>query len=599
MKIPSLTLLLDAFTAVVRRFPMAMISAVTGVAVLMAILEDHDNATTFNLWMVAHLGLPLFVGLVVFGEDRGWSRRDWQYWALAAGGLALLAVYFLALPDPRDRGFEDVDLPRYMALLGVAHLFVAAAPYLNGRRVDDFWEYNKQLFANLVIGAAYTLILWGGLALAILAVDQLFDFHIQGKAYGHLFILLAGLFNTAFFLYHFPKNYAFDETDTAYNAVFKNLCKYILIPIVILYFLILYAYAAKILLSWTLPKGWVGVLVLGFSVAGIFTYLLNYLLPRYDPGLLISRYRRWFWWVLLPMVLLLFIAISRRIGDYGVTEPRYFVAVAGLWLLACGLYFALSRTDNIKFIPISLAIFALVSVFGPWSAFAVSRRSQLAVLEDLLVKNGRLANGRIAKAETELPDPDATRIYSLLYYLHGRGALAGSVEPWLGMPLDSLPSTRRKDEVGRFSEWIGLRRGTPAEQVSITVSQNRQINSGNMRGYQTWYRESLRIGEEEPSSGRYFAITADGSSLVWREKRGDRVEDLDRFDLRPNLKAWLAQADEGNSVSLEAGDETIDFNGRRAELRLVVEEIQLIETATGQPGMRYFQGLIFLKDKVK
>lgn len=599
MKIPSLTLLFDAFIAVVRRFPMAMLTVFTGMAVLMAILEDQDTDDMLKLWMMAQLGLPLFVGNTALSEDRGWTQRDWRHWLLVAGALGVLALYFIAMPDPKGRSFGETGLARYLIVLGVAHLYVAVAPYLNRRPVDDFWEYNKQLFANFIIGAAYTLILWGGLALAILAVDQLFDFNVSGKAYGHLFIVLGGVFNTTFFLHHFPRDYAFEETDRAYNAVFKNLCKYILIPIVILYFLILYAYSAKILVTWTLPKGWVGSLVLGFSVAGIFTYLLNYLLPRYDPGLLISRYRRWFWWVMLPLIVLLFAAVSRRIGDYGITEPRYFVAAAGLWLLACALYFALSKSDNIKFIPISLGIVALLSVFGPWSAFAVTERNQLAILEKLLIKNNRLVDGRIAKAETKLPEPDAGRIHSLLYFLHQRDALADGVEPWLGMPLDSLPSVRRKDDVGRLAEWLGLSHGAHSEAVTINVTQNRPINSGNMRGYQTWYRETLYAADQEPTAGRYFAITADGAGLAWREKQGARVTELDRFDLRPTLTKWLAQADENHYVSLQAGDETIDFNGRRAEVRLVVEELRITETATGQPELEYFQGLIFLKDKVK
>ena len=160
-----------------------------------------------------------------------------------------------------------------------------------------------------------------------------------------------------------------------YTTAFKNLTKFILIPITAIYFLILYAFSTKILVTWQLPEGWVGKLVLGFSVAGIFTYLLNFMLVKFDDSVVVKGFRRWFFYILLPMVLLLFVAIGRRIGDYGVTEARYVVAISGAWLLLISVYFILSKRDNIKFIPISLAVFSLLTVLGPLSAFKVSERS--------------------------------------------------------------------------------------------------------------------------------------------------------------------------------------------------------------------------------
>ena len=233
-----------------------------------------------KLWMLGQLGLPLFTGLTALAESRTWSFQ--KHLSILAGGLVLLGIYGWSLPDNIQQEFNQVDMIRYTVLLVVAHLFVAVAPYLNQLKISDFWNYNRQIFANLVVGAAYTFILWGGLSLALLAIRQLFSLHIAGENYARLFILLAGIFLTIFFLYQFPGHYAQDEPEADYNAVFKNLCKYILIPIVGLYFLILYAYSFKILVQWELPNGWVSGLVLGFSVAGIFTYLLNYLLPLHD-----------------------------------------------------------------------------------------------------------------------------------------------------------------------------------------------------------------------------------------------------------------------------------------------------------------------------
>ncbi|MBK7936853.1 MAG: DUF4153 domain-containing protein [Lewinellaceae bacterium] len=297
----------------------------------------------------------MLTGLVAFAESADWGEK--RGWLLQAAGLIALAVYWFVL-DPKSEAFEYVGIPRFMVLLLTAHLFTAVAPYLNKRSVADFWEYNRELFANIVIGGVFTMILFAGLALAILAVDQLFDLHIRSeRVYPRLFVLLAGVFNTSYFLFHFPQKYEFSDADAGYNAVFKNLCKYILIPIVGLYFLILYTYGGKIIATWSLPRGWVSSLVLGFSVAGIFTYLLNFYLPEHDDSAWARAFKRWFWWIQLPLTALLFVAVARRIGDYGVTEMRFLVAHLGVWLALTCLYFLFSKHDNIKYIPISLGLF--------------------------------------------------------------------------------------------------------------------------------------------------------------------------------------------------------------------------------------------------
>ncbi len=505
MKIPSLIFLLRSTGGVLRRFPVVAVAAVIGVVALMAILENDKSPDTVRLWMMALLGVPLFTGLTAFAESHDWTLRDWRYWALNGAGVALLILYGFALPDPHEPHFDEVDVPRYLAVLGVVHLFVAVAPYLNRLPVADFWEYNKQLFASFIVGATFTLILWGGLALAVLAAQRLFDFNIDEKVYVHLFVLLAGLFNTTFFLHHFPRHFRFETPEQAYNSIFKNLCKYILIPIVGLYFLILYAYSAKILVNWWLPRGWVASLVIGFSVAGIFTYLLNYQLPQYDQSPIVRNYRRWFWWVMLPLVALLFVAIYRRIGDYGVTPPRFIICAIGLWLLVTGLYFAISRTDNIKFIPISLGIFALLSVFGPFNAFNVSERNQLEHLESLLIKNGRMAAGQVLKAKTDFTGADAQRVTDVLYWLDQRGSL-DRIQSWIGQPIDSLPPAPKGNfgRVGRVTNLLGIRSARNDYSNLVRVSPNGLVNTGNIRGYTTWYRVELNEYSNPPGMGRYF-----------------------------------------------------------------------------------------------
>ena len=211
MKLPSPGFLLNAFLQVCRRFPGTMLCVIVGIVACFALLDRGEERVFMPLWMVCQIGLPLLTGAVAFSESRGWSEKTG--WLLQAGGLAALIGYYFflkSLPQPVN---EHIHLPPYFTLLIVAHLFVAAAPYLNQLSVRDFWEYNRELFANIIIGVVFTLILFAGLSLAILAVDQLFDLNIDSKIYGRLFVLLAGIFNTTYFLFHFPKKYEFANAD--------------------------------------------------------------------------------------------------------------------------------------------------------------------------------------------------------------------------------------------------------------------------------------------------------------------------------------------------------------------------------------------------
>lgn len=117
-----------------------------------------------------------------------------------------------------------------------------------------------------------------------------------------------------------------------------------------------------------------------------------------------------------------------RIVDYGVTEERYIGVVASLWILAWSLVFAIRRTAGIRWIPASLGVIAIVIAYGPWSAGAVSKRSQLARAIAILQTHGLWTGSEARPAEqmTELPHNEGASLRSTIEYLihmHGAGSV--------------------------------------------------------------------------------------------------------------------------------------------------------------------------------
>lgn len=591
MKFPTPDILFTALWNVCKRFPGPVFFSLIGTLACFALIDlpyssDSDGFYTRN-WMACQLGLPLVTGLVAFGESKGWSLA--RILGLQGIGLILIVLCWLWI-DPNSADFQRITIPKFMALLLVAHLAVSVLPYLNARSVRDFWEYNRQIFANLIVGFAFTLILYAGLALAILAIDQLFGFNIEERVYAKLFVLLVGVFNTVYFLSHFPTQYSYETEEAgAYNWVFRTLCKYILIPITLLYFLILYLYGGKIVLTWSLPKGWVSSLVASFSVAGIFTYLLNFYLPESDDSGLVKGFKRWFWWGLLPLTALLFVAIGTRIGDYGVTEVRFLVAQMGVWLAGISLYFVWSKYDNIKVIPASLAVFALLWAFGPLSAFSVSERSQKGILTELLRDAGRFKDGKMMPGTLPVSEEKGNQIRSTLQYLQDRNAHLDL----LPQPVDSAWF-----EYGGLMKFLGL------ETFELNANTNMQIgsNDDNNQLIVTGFDIATRIqmgSSEMPTpniDGTYFSLNGTGTMLERRQKTGEKTVLIETYSLVPALQKWSEKRKQNGYVGLSLAERTTTLPGQKGNIQLVVESGDIaFENAV--PRFAYISAWVLFKEK--
>jgi hypothetical protein len=79
----------------------------------------------------------------------------------------------------------------------------------------------------------------------------------------------------------------------------------------------------------------------------------------------IQLYSRSFYAGLFPLIVLLLMAIWRRLSEYGLTEDRYFLLVLTLWMTGIASYFSFGRHPIIKAIPLSLALLAVLHAGWP------------------------------------------------------------------------------------------------------------------------------------------------------------------------------------------------------------------------------------------
>ena len=435
MRLPSFQSFTTNAAATFKRFPLAVTAAI--VASLFCILFTHlpyDLQESYhyywNIIMSCYLGMLLFISISIYSERKKFKSVITTL--LNVGGLVIIVAYYFSLPPQ----FMVISFTRFLLFALVLHLLIAFLPFLDRNEVNGFWQYNKIIFIRILTAALYTTVLYLGLVLAVLAIDKLFNADIDEKIYLDLWIVLAGVFNTWFFLTGFPANFSELELKKDYPKGLKIFTQYVLLPLISVYLVILYAYMFKIIISAEWPVGWVSYLVLGFSIGGIFSLLLIFPVRNDEQNKWILIFSRFFYFALLPLIVLLFLAVKRRLSDYGVTEQRYFILMLALWLLFIAVYFLFSKARNIKLIPMSLCLLALASSFGPWSAFDVSLSNQKHHLNSLLKKYSMLSAGKIVQAKDTIPFKDHKQISSIINYLvevHGYKTL----QPYFAQNLDS------------------------------------------------------------------------------------------------------------------------------------------------------------------
>ena len=446
INLPSLQQLFKEAGATLIRFPLVLVCALAGTYAVWELIDlsnenkDLQAMQMGQVLMVCALGLTVLTAFTLFSERRNHSNI--VKWAIQLLWSAILFWYYVTLPDT----FTIYEIFRYAIYVFAGHLLVAFLPFAGISEPEGFWQYNKTLFLRILTSVLYTGVLTIGLCIALLAVDQLFDFEVKGEYYAKIIFTMMGIFNTWFFLAGVPGKLEQLQLETAYPKGLKVFTQFVLLPLITLYMVILYVYMGKIIITCVWPEGWVSWLVMCFAVAGILALLLIWPIRNDEGNKWIGFYSKSFYFAIFPLVILLFASIRLRINEYGFTEPRYYVLLLACWLALIAAYFLISKKKSVKVIPMSLFVIAILSVHGPWSAFSISKQSQLNRFEALLEKNQLLENGMVVKAVETIPKTDNVQICETIDYIneyHGYKEF----QPYFSQPLDSV---MKPDTVGAY-----------------------------------------------------------------------------------------------------------------------------------------------------
>jgi len=380
------------------RFPVATLFCVLSFLIFVGEVADWDILYEIEMQsavMVSTLGFVLSLCAGIFAED-----KEWKSWRKRIDVLVipLMVGYFFWLIQNNEishiNGIAHIIFSLVaMSLLSIASFSTTKSPII-------LWQYNVKMLWQLLLATICAVIFFSGFALALSAVQVLFDILSSGRSMGYLSAFFFSLFLPLFFAAGIPTKTQIHEAKKF--PVLKIIGQYILIPILATYLIIIYAYGLKILFIWELPKGMLSWLILVSSGAGLLIFFMLHNLYVTKATKISTLFGKWFFYLKLPLLGLLFLAILRRVADYGITESRYYVLLAACWLLGITIYIIISKGRTVRPIIISFIIVALCSLVGPWSVFSVSQKSQYNRLEKILAENDLLENGKFSNDSTRV-----------------------------------------------------------------------------------------------------------------------------------------------------------------------------------------------------
>lgn len=506
--------LITTWLGSIRRFPLAYLMAILITVCMLVIVRDQPEHDWLGRLVTGLLlGFPLALSGQLWFESRPGSRI--YRWLAFLPALLLPVLWYYLGPDADDHRYPFTYLPLLVASLAA----VTLAAFTGSRDDQGFWIFSQELLMSWILGFIYSLVIVLGLEAAIVAIEYLFEVKWYREIYLDVLILVMGIVGSSYLCAGIPASFSQKAEEFDYRKLYLIVVKFIFIPLVLVYFLILYSYGLKIALLWELPKGWVASLCLGFSAAGILVYLFNYYLPDWDETLLLRWYKKYFIFSLIPVILLMLIALYRRISDYGITEERYLVAGGATWLSALVLYLGILGKKDLRFFPVSILVGSLLLVAGPLNPSSVAVRSQDRQMMKLATEKNWLDEAGNWKSGQAASDEDRVRAQDILAFLAERR----SMQSWIAR----LPDKAFQESISQSKEYeqaakLLSRVFTPAAAESTDLKEIRY--DGKDRGDFVFELDGYEVRElncpphhdfEYSRRTGSFYITEDERDIAW------------------------------------------------------------------------------------
>ena len=325
-----------------REFPVEALLGVT--FFVFSVLMDLEVMTSAPFLYFVPLFILTFC-LHRFARQSG--KRVWTVLYIVSWAL-WIPVWFLCPDEPRKAVTVVVYLVAFIMLFA-------------GCEREDNESYGSGIINTLIKGLEACLVggLLSGVISAIIAsVSFLFlsgDINERWYIYPNLLIWLV-LVPLLCCLFISEK-----KLPLKGSKFLTILVDYILSPALLIYSVILYLYILRILFQWQLPDGGVAYLVGSFIGVALVCYLLQELLEKRH----FDWYYKYFPYIAIAPLLLLWIGVFRRVGEYGLTEQRFYLIIAALLLTLFTIFLLFPKLRSFQRMSLIVGGVAILITFIP------------------------------------------------------------------------------------------------------------------------------------------------------------------------------------------------------------------------------------------
>ena len=578
----------EAFT----RFPLPLLCAAALTTLLLLDVEDVIDIARddrFRLYAALVAGFLWFLASDILAQSRHWSLGPRLVLYIVGLGAIVATQVFAA----------EIRFDRVLFIWALV-LIVGIAPYIRrGPQNAAFWQFNHRLWLGAFLAIIGASLFAGGLWLIIETLEFLFDVTFGRRWIDDIWIIALCFIAPLNWLSLVPNEFG-EEVPLGDQGEFTSravavIVKYILVPLLLIYTAILYAYAVRIAADGVLPKGRLSWMVLAYGATGMLTALFAWP-TRKSGGALVRFFWRYWFFLLTGPAVLLFLAAYVRIDQYGVTYERYLLILFGAWLGVMAILFGLWRHGrDIRLLPASLALVLLIGSLGTWGARGYSVHSQRTQLATVLEAAGLLKDGRAvrpASKDQELPDAAAFRVRSIIFYLRKNDGL-DALQPWFagvqGDPFEGEKTEiERADAIFAFFKIKNVTGSRPdglfsfrtnplgLEDISDFEYMSGPIALASVRSESTFAGQAYKLGD----AGQYGLVLHEWQLHIDRD--GER---LASFDLKEVVDQVRRRLTPGGSTSLRQQvpiELTAEGGGIRARLYILQLFGELAADAEGK-----------------
>ena len=325
-------------------------------------LEPRQGNDHLAYWVFE----PMLFIFVYLSRPYSWYRFSWI--------VPLVALAIIGMTN--DSAEFYLTSPKFWGANFIALLVLLGFPFEKNNQGFTYRNFTN-LF-HIGLATAVWLLVFGLVAAILFTITTLFNVEFSDSFYSHFYTSL-GIFTQPLFFLVFQQRQA--KSEMTLNRIFEILVNFVLAPALMIFTVLLYAYVVQIIFEGVLPKGMLANITLPYLLGGLGVYALRSICAK-------ARWETFFkfypYLAIVPIVLL-WLAIDRRISAYAWTEQRiYLVALATAITIAYAILIV-PKARQYRLISgvVMVAIFSMTWVVKPKE---IAYQSQTERFEQLLTK---------------------------------------------------------------------------------------------------------------------------------------------------------------------------------------------------------------------